>query len=196
MKLFTEANNNEFQHNGGIKSLKIWTEGPDGYRQEIWQMTDFTMESNEQWWKGQVNFNDHMVRRLFGNDRKNSCLYNYMCSFYRIPSKKVFHFQLIFEVTHGDQFVQSGYVALDKIQFHYDSDYNCEVLPPDAGTQPTDPPSSEPSDADFENGWDGWSEDSGLNSEESFAWSITTGAEQDGVSGPQEDYDSTSTSKT
>ena len=61
MKLFTEAHNNAFQHNGGIKSLKVWTEGPDGYRQEIWQMTDFTMESNEQWWKGQVNFNDHMV---------------------------------------------------------------------------------------------------------------------------------------
>ena len=41
--------------------MKVYTEGPDGYIEYIWQMTDFTMESNELWWEGQVNFNDHRV---------------------------------------------------------------------------------------------------------------------------------------
>ena len=51
------------QHNGGIKSLKVKTEGPDGYIDYIWELNDFTMESNEEWWKGQVNFNDHQARQ-------------------------------------------------------------------------------------------------------------------------------------
>ena len=41
--------------------MKIYTQGEDGWTQYIWEMDDFTMESNEEWWKGQVDFNDHRV---------------------------------------------------------------------------------------------------------------------------------------
>ena len=41
--------------------MKIYTQGEDGWIQYIWEMDDFTMESNEEWWKGQVDFNDHRV---------------------------------------------------------------------------------------------------------------------------------------
>ena len=94
---------------------------------------------------------------------------------------------------HSDQSVQDGYVALDSIKFTYNQD-NCDVLPPDAVVKPTDSPASGPTNADFESGWCNWSEDSGLNTEENFAWNITTGADQDGTNGPTMDYDQTKTS--
>ena len=52
------------QHNGGIKSLKIFAENIEGYRNLIWELSDFTMESNEEWWIGQVNFKDHQVPKV------------------------------------------------------------------------------------------------------------------------------------
>ena len=50
-----------FKHEGGIQALKVRTEDPDGWVQYIWDLTDFTMESNEEWWMAQVNFNTHKV---------------------------------------------------------------------------------------------------------------------------------------
>ena len=49
---------------GGIKSLKVYTEEPDGYIDFIWDLTDFSPEGDEEWWRGQVNFNTHRVRKL------------------------------------------------------------------------------------------------------------------------------------
>ena len=49
------------QHNGGIESIKLYTQGPEGYTDEIWTLNDFSMESNEEWWIGQVDFNDYKV---------------------------------------------------------------------------------------------------------------------------------------
>lgn len=102
----------------------------------------------------------------------------------------------MFQIVHSDNNnTQAGYAAVDSIMFDYSPDNECEVLPPDAIVKPTAPPGSEPADADFEQDWCGWSEDSGLNSEENFVWNRTTGAQQDGVNGPQLDYDSTDSSK-
>ena len=47
--------------------MKIYTQGEDGWTQYIWEMDDFTMESNEEWWKGQVDFNDHRVSNSKNN---------------------------------------------------------------------------------------------------------------------------------
>ena len=47
--------------------------------------------------------------------------------------------QLVFEVSHGSNDSQSGFVALDSIKFDY-SDPSCDVEPPDAIVNPTDPP--------------------------------------------------------
>ena len=52
---------NYFQHSGGIKALKVFSEGADGYREPLWQINDMTMEANKEWWKGQVKINDHQV---------------------------------------------------------------------------------------------------------------------------------------
>ena len=52
-----------FQHSGGIKALKVYSEGADGYREPLWQINDMTMEANKEWWKGQVKINDHQVRK-------------------------------------------------------------------------------------------------------------------------------------
>ena len=41
--------------------MKIFAENIEGYRNLIWELSDFTMESNEEWWIGQVNFKDHQV---------------------------------------------------------------------------------------------------------------------------------------
>ena len=102
----------------------------------------------------------------------------------------------MFQIVHSDNNnTQAGYAAVDSIMFDYSPDNECEVLRPDAIVKPTAPPGSEPADADFEQDWCGWSEDSGLNSEENFVWNRTTGAQQDGVNGPQLDYDSTDSSK-
>ena len=46
---------------GGIKAIKIFTEDPDGYIQYIWDLTDYAPESDQEWWKGQVNFNTHRL---------------------------------------------------------------------------------------------------------------------------------------
>ena len=48
-------------HGGGIRALKIRTQDPDGWMDYIWDLTDYTMESNEQWGTGQVNFNTHQL---------------------------------------------------------------------------------------------------------------------------------------
>ena len=48
-------------HGGGIRALKIWTQDPDGFLDYIWDLTDYTMESNDQWGNGQVNFNTHQL---------------------------------------------------------------------------------------------------------------------------------------
>ena len=48
-------------HGGGIRALKIRTQDPDGFLDYIWDLTDYTMESNEQWGTGQVNFNTHQL---------------------------------------------------------------------------------------------------------------------------------------
>ena len=47
---------------GGIKAMKIFTESPDGFIQYIWDLTDYAPESDEEWWKGQVNFNTHRLQ--------------------------------------------------------------------------------------------------------------------------------------
>ena len=52
-----------FQHSGGIKALKVYSEGADGYREPLWQINDLTMEANKEWWKGQVKINDHQARK-------------------------------------------------------------------------------------------------------------------------------------
>ena len=96
----------------------------------------------------------------------------------------------MFEVSHSNSEEPKGYVAIDSFTFDYNPQNDCEIKPPDAGTNtPTDPPGSEPTNADFETDWCGWSEDSGLNSEENFVWNRTRGADQDGVNGPEIDYD-------
>ena len=106
------------------------------------------------------------------------------------------YFQVIFEILHSqNNNTKDGYAAIDSISFDYNEEYNCEQLPPDSDVKPTDSPGSEPTSADFEEcGWCDWSEDSGLNSEENFVWNRTTGADQDGVVGPTQDYDSTTSS--
>ena len=112
-------------------------------------------------------------------------------------SMNIFYYQVIFEILHSAQNnTKDGYAAIDSISFDYSEANSCELLPPDADVKPTDSPGSEPTGADFEEcGWCDWSEDSGLNSEENFVWNRTTGADQDGVTGPSLDYDSTATSK-
>ena len=101
----------------------------------------------------------------------------------------------MFEVSHSNSEAFKGFVAIDGVTFDYSPDNECKIKPPDSGTHtPTDPPGSEPTNADFETDWCGWSEDSGLNSEENFAWNRTRGADQDGVNGPQLDYDESSQS--
>ena len=47
---------------GGIKSLKVLTEDRDGFTDYIWDLTDYSPEGDEEWWRGQVNFNTHKVR--------------------------------------------------------------------------------------------------------------------------------------
>ena len=103
----------------------------------------------------------------------------------------------MFEILHSQQNnTKDGYAAIDSISFDYSEANTCELLPPDADVKPTDSPASGPTDADFEEcGWCEWSEDSGLNSEENFVWNRTTGADQDGLTGPTEDWDSTATSQ-
>ena len=64
VKNFYEENS-LFQHSEGIKALKVFSEGADGYREPLWQINDMTMEANKEWWKGQVKINDHQV----GNKR-------------------------------------------------------------------------------------------------------------------------------
>ena len=49
---------------GGIKAIKIFTEEPDGYIDYIWELSDYNPQSDQEWWKGQVNFNTHMVFRI------------------------------------------------------------------------------------------------------------------------------------
>ena len=44
--------------------MKVYTEEPDGYIDFIWDLTDFSPEGDEEWWRGQVNFNTHRVRKL------------------------------------------------------------------------------------------------------------------------------------
>ena len=68
--------NSYLQHNGGIKSLKIFAENIEGYRNLIWELSDFTMESNEEWWIGQVNFKDHQVQYQYSDDNICSNLIN------------------------------------------------------------------------------------------------------------------------
>lgn len=100
----------------------MYTEEPDGYIDYIWDLTDYSPEGDDEWWRGQVNFNTHRVLLLL-----------------IIHMHLNFSFQLVFEVTHGSNESQSGYAALDSIKFDY-SDPSCEVEPPDAIVNPTDPP--------------------------------------------------------
>ena len=78
---------------------------------------------------------------------------------------------------------------------------NCEVLPPSAEVKPTEtPPTDTPADktpkfCNFETDLCSWYEESGLNSTESFVWMRTSGEEQDGLTGPQQDYDHTESSQ-
>ena len=58
---YRSHNKISFQPFGGIKAIKIFTEDPDGYIQYIWALTDFAPESDQEWWKGQVNFNTHRL---------------------------------------------------------------------------------------------------------------------------------------
>ena len=163
--------------------MKVFSEGADGYREPLWQMTDMPIEANGEWWKGQVQINDHQVRSLKHENKDQKIL-------------KIFYFQVIFEILHSQyNNTKDGYAAIDSISFDYTEENSCELLPPDANVKPTDSPGSEPASADFEDcGWCDWSEDSGLNSEENFVWNRTTGADQDGEFGPTHDYDSTTTS--
>ena len=45
-----------FQHDGGIKSLKIFSVSEDLTETLVWDLTDRTQESNEQWEVGQTFF--------------------------------------------------------------------------------------------------------------------------------------------
>ena len=57
--------NHIFQHNGGIKSLSVFTEQDDGYIDYIWSLTDTSTWSNDDWWVGQVPFNTKRVRNIW-----------------------------------------------------------------------------------------------------------------------------------
>ena len=56
--------------------MKIFAENIEGYRNLIWELSDFTMESNEEWWIGQVNFKDHQVQYQHSDDNICSNLIN------------------------------------------------------------------------------------------------------------------------
>ena len=153
-------------HEGGIKALKIRTEDPDGYIQYIWDLTDWSMESNNEWWIGSVNFLTH---------------------------------KLVFEALHSMGNSTSGYVAIDDVAFDLSQEAeNCEVLPPEAMVRPTTaqpstttPSSSEPHFCNFNEGLCGWTIDSGLNDTDQFLFTVTRGEDQDGITGPMHDHDTT-----
>ena len=49
--------------------MKVFSEGADGYREPLWQMTDMPIEANGEWWKGQVQINDHQVIEAWKTSR-------------------------------------------------------------------------------------------------------------------------------
>ena len=107
----------------------------------------------------------------------------------------------MFEVVHSEDGENSnkGFAAIDGIMFDYTPEMShCETMPPTAEVKPTEPPTSNPdtnpSFCNFEDDLCGWEKDSGLNSTEQFVWTRTCGSEQDGMTGPTQDYDKTETS--
>ena len=95
-----------------------------------------------------------------------------------------------------------GYAALDSIIFDYTPDMlqHCQTMPPQAEVKPTQPPStphpdSGPKFCNFELDLCDWTLDSELNATVDFVWARTTGDEQDGLTGPQENYDHSGLSK-
>ena len=67
-------------------------------------------------------------------------------------------------------------------------------MPPEAAVNPTESPptdkpdNTKPTFCNFEEDLCNWTEDSGLNATANFVWSRTSGKEQDGLTGPSEDY--------
>ena len=111
---------------------------------------------------------------------------------------------MVFEVVHGKDSNTSdiGYAAIDSFLFDYTPEMQqCQTMPPAAEVKPTEAPPTETPDhtiqqfCNFEENLGGWTEESGLNATAAFVWSRTSGEEQDGLTGPQEDYDQTGTSK-
>ena len=91
----------------------------------------------------------------------------------------------------------TGYAAIDSIIFDYKPEsLRCDTMPPQAQVKPTqqpptDKPDSNPKFCNFEEDICGWKENS---SGGGFEWKRTNGDLEDGITGPQEDYDDTGSS--
>jgi hypothetical protein len=158
-------------HEGGIRALKVRAQDPDGYVEYIWDLTDFSMESNQEWWVGTVNFNTHQL--VF----EATHAANTSRSGYAALDDITFDF--------GPEAAACTVLPPEA------------VVKPTTAPQ-TDQPtttatSSTPHFCNFEEGFCGWNIDSGLNDTEAFVFKRTRGADQDGIHGPIYDHDTTDT---
>ena len=159
-------------HEGGIRALKIRTQDPDGYVEYIWDLTDFTMESNEEWWVGEVNFSTHqLVFEATHGDNSTQSGY--------VAIDDVF---FDFSPNNVNCDVLPPEAVVTPTEF------------PPTGKSTTSSSSSDPQFCNFENDLCNWNIEEGLNDTDTFIFKRTRGDLQDGINGPTHNHDTTETS--